>query len=436
MPCPHASGNSSGKSRREFLKAAVAIGGTNALTACLEKERESADIELQQYPQRPSDSSTLPERQHAWANYLVRNRFGTTALPLHHSLLLLDYTGDGQPTETERERAEAAFKTLEQAFQRGTGGDTSAVHHEGLLFTVGYSSSYFDRFDASLPESLDFRPPEDVLAATREEEPTPDNYDAVVHLASGYASVVLGAEEALFGELNRLNGVKVDGELNGVFERTERRSGFIGKGQPAKRYEADHFPEEAPLAMGYQSGFADSLPSEDSITIRDGPFAGGTTQQVSRLEINDESWYKNDHEKRTELMFSPEHSTTEVGSVGENLAGDSRVTEETVERIPEDAKKKERLGHSQKLAKARDDEFRARILRRDFNGTAEPSLNFDSWQRGISDFVKTRKAMQAEEHADELPDGHNGILDHIEVTNRATFLMPPRRHRALPTPNP
>ncbi|WP_137284536.1 DUF7405 family protein [Halorussus salinisoli] len=436
MPCPHTSGEVSGNSRREFLKAAVAIGGTNALSACLQKESGSADIATQQYPQGPSDLSTLPERQHAWADYLVRNRFGTTTLPLHQSLLLLNYTGDGQPTETERDRVEAAFRTLERAFQRGTGGDNSAVSHEGLLFTVGYSPSYFDRFDASLPESLDLRPPEDVLTATGEEEPTPDHYDAVVHLASGYASVVLGAEEALFGGLDRLNGVKVKGGLSDIFERAERRNGFFGKGQPAKRYDADHFPEEAPLSMGYQSGFADSLPSEDSIAIREGPFAGATTQQVSRLEIHDESWYENDRERRTELMFSPEHTTTEVGNVGENLAGDSGVTEESVERIPEDVKKKNCLGHSQKLGKARDDEFRPRILRRDFNGTAEPSLHFDSWQREIGDFVKTRKAMQADEYADELPDGHNGILDHIEVTNRATFLMPPREHRTLPTPNP
>ena len=439
MPCPHSGRSASSgasDSRREFLKAAVAIGGASALSACMKKEKGRAEAASEQYPRGPSDLSSLPERQHAWGEYLRRNRFGTTSLPTHHAMLLLNYAGDGTPTDEERERAEAAFRTLERAFQRGTGGDSRAVKHEGLLFVVGYSSTYFERFDESLPSSLDLQAPEAVLEATGETEPTADSFDAVVHLASGHASVILGAEEALFGELGRLNGVDVEGGLAGTFERAERRTGFIGKGLPAKRYEGEHFPEEAPLAMGYQSGFADSLPSEDRISIREGPFADGTTMQVSRLNIDDESWYGESHEERRKLMFSPEHSHAEVGDFGENLAGDSGITKEIADRVPSDAREEEILGHSQKLARARDEEFRARILRRDFDGTAEPSLHFDSWQRDIGDFVDTRKAMQGDDFDEALPDGHNGILDHIEVTNRATFLMPPRRLRSLPTPRP
>jgi hypothetical protein len=50
----------------------------------------------------------------------------------------------------------------------------------------------------------------------------------------------------------------------------------------------------------------------------------------------------------------------------------------------------------------------------------------------ITDFVETRQAMNAtdlDEHVEE--DGH-GILPFMEVTNRATFLIPPRKFRSLP----
>lgn len=41
------------------------------------------------------------------------------------------------------------------------------------------------------------------------------------------------------------------------------------------------------------------------------------------------------------------------------------------------------------------------------------------------------------DHVDTDVDAEDdGILDFIDVTNRATFLMPPRSLRALPAPQP
>lgn len=445
MPCPHANGGRSppddpreGRlSRRQMIRAAVAVGGASGLAACQDREPDrAASPTEQQYPTGPADLGTLPERQHAWTESLVRDRFGNTVLPQHQAILMVEYTGPTPPTTDDRETVERAFRTLERAFQRGTGGDESAVQHRGLLFVVGYAPSYFEQFDADLPSDLDLPTPSEVLTELDESDATADDADAVVHLASGVGSVLLAAEQALRGELEAVNGVDVEASLADHFDVVDRRTGFIGRGQPARKYDAEAIPDSAPLSMGFKSGFADNLPSEDQVTLQDGPFAGGTTMQVSRLEHDLEAWYERDREERTRLMFSPDHGVDDVGDVGEDLASNSRVTEEIAERAPEDARGEGLLGHGQKTARARDEQFRPRILRRDFNATEAPGLHFDSWQRGIEEFLQVRRAMNGEDVDAEVADAHDGILAFIEVTNRATFLMPPRSLRALPAPDP
>ncbi|MFB6136276.1 MAG: twin-arginine translocation signal domain-containing protein [Halobacteriaceae archaeon] len=428
-----------GSSRRNFLRAALAIGGSGALSACLNRETAgeapTATEKQREFPQGPDDLSNLPESQHYWQDYIRHSRLGNTLFPQMQVLLFLNYEGEGLPTDEERERVETALRTLEHAYVRGTGGAESALIHRGLLFTVSYSPSYFDRFDEPLPDGVDLQTPEAVMEQIGETDPTPDRYDAMVHLGSGYASVVMAAEQALFGELDELNGVPVEGTFEGVFEKAERRPGFFGNAQPAMRYDVDAIPEKAPLSMGFKAGFRDNLPPEERMNVGTGPFAEGTTEVVSHIDLDLERWYdENDVEDQVELLFSPEHSTDRVGELGENLAGHSGKTPETVDRIPEDAREKGRLGHGQKLAQARDDDFVPVILRRDFNDARAPGLHFDSWQSGISDFVETRQAMNATEWRDEVPEKQNGILSYMDVTSRATFLMPPRSLRALPTP--
>jgi len=447
MPCPHSHETSNGAddsdgqlSRRQMIRAAVAIGGTSGLSACVDRESTdhsdgTATAADQQYPAGPDDLGTLPERQHAWVDYLVRDRFGNTVLPQHQTILMLNYTGPDSPDDTDREQVEAAFQAIERAFQRGTGGDTSAVQHEGILFAIGYAPAYFDRFDADLPESIDLPNPETLLSELDETEVSADSHDAVIHLAGGYGSVVLAAERALFGDLDSVNGTPVDESLSEHFEINERRTGFIGRGQPAQKYGEDKIPENSPLSMGFKSGFADNLPSEDDVTIREGPFAGGTTMQVSRLEHDLASWYDHGHQERTKRMFSPAHDTEDVGDVGEDLASFSGVIESVVEHTEAHAEDGV-VGHGQKIAHARDEDFRQRILRRDFNITDEEGMHFDSWQRGIGDFLAVRKAMNGDHVDTDVDAESNGILDFIDVTNRATFLMPPRSLRALPTPQP
>ena len=450
MPCPvsghggdpadERSGPSPGVDRRAFLKSALAIGGAAALSACVDR---TAPLSL---PVGPSESalSSLPDRQFAWNRYLVTDAHGNTALPHHQLLLFLDVTTEN-PTAAERRAVEGAFRTLERAFQRGTGGDTSANANDGLLFTVGYAPSYFDRFDESLPASVDLPTPEAVLEEIDEDPSKADPYDAMVLLTSDHVQALLSAEMALFGELDELNGVPVEGDLAGAFEKADRRTGFIGKQLPAERL--DHpVPEESPAAMGFKSGFRDNQAGQDRVTIQEGPFAGGTTQHVSKLEFELGSWYERDHADRVELMFSPDHSRDDVGEVGDFLASDSKVTDEVIDSTERHARERGRVGHTQKVARAREDDSPL-ILRRSEGVSTDsgtPGLNFTSLQRGIADFVETRTQMNGADLPGDLgPDGdgddvmrENGILDHISVRHRANFLVPPRELRALPPARP
>ncbi|MFB6301859.1 MAG: Tat pathway signal protein [Haloferacaceae archaeon] len=418
----------SGIPRRDFLKSAVAIGGTAALGACL--GREGVDV-----PTGPANPSTHPRRQHAWNDVLPRDDAGNVVAPRHHVLLSLDYRRDAPPTDTDREAVETALRGVERAYERSGAG---------LLLTVSYSPAYFDRFDEPLPDGIDLPDPE---ALAPFEDPALDAPDAVVHLASNHAQVVLGAETALEGEKATVNGVdQPDAALTDAFRITDRRTGFVGDGLPAEHADeaegvpADAVPEDAPLFMGFESGFEKNQATEDRVTVQSGPFAGGTTQHVSKLRLNLEQWYEQDDRwQREAKMFCPHHAENDVvEGAGDNLGDSSKVdgcgpTDETAREMGV-------VGHSQKSARAREDD-RPIILRRDFDSTdgGHAGLHFVSLQRRIEDFVTTREAMNGTDVAEESAVGqrnNNGILQYIRTERRGNFLVPPRPLRALPPARP
>jgi len=418
-------------SRRQFAKAAVAIGGASALSACLSRS-DSPDV-----PTGPEDPSSLPARQHAWSDALASDDHGNDRPPRHHVLLLLDYAGDGAPTDADRETTESAFRSLERAYARS---------NEGLLFTVGYSPAYFERFDADLPESVDLPDPE---ALAPFEDPEPDTRDAAVHLASDHPEVVLAAEEALLGEASSANGVETAADLSDAFERGDRRTGFVGDGLPADNQDvrgvpdSEPVPEDSPLYMGFKSGFEKSQASEDRVTIESGPFAGGTTMHASRIRLQLQQWYEQDsRSQRVAKMFCPVHAEQDlVEGPGDNLGTSAGMEEHGCPAHATDhAREKGMVGHSQKSARAREDGDPI-ILRRDFDSTDddEAGLHFVSLHRTISDFVDTREAMNGTDIADESAVGqknNNGILQYMEVLRRGNYLVPPRELRALPPARP
>jgi len=388
---------------------------------------------------RGDDPSALPDRQHAWNEFLSSDDHGNDVNARHHVLAYLNYAGDGTPTDSERDTVESAFRSLERAYE---------FSNDGLLFTVGYSPSYFDRFDESLPDSVGLPAPE---ALSSFEDPAFDEQDAVVHLASDHGDVVLEAEQALLGERDTANGREMDADLAGVFEKADRRTGFIGKGLPADHHadeDLEGIPEDAdvdedsPLFMGFKSGFEKNQASEDRVTIQSGPFADGTTQHVSKIRLRLDDWYgEQDHDDRVAEMFCPAHAEDGVvEGTGENLGNSSKMTETGCPaHVDEDAQEYGRIGHSQKTARARDDDDSPLILRRDFDSTngGEAGLHFLAVQRSIDDFVETKEAMNGAD-ATENPAirqrVNNGILEYTFVKRRGNFLLPPRSKRALPTP--
>ena len=402
--------------RREYAAALVAAGASAGLAACLDAPGDNA------VPTGTDDPSTLPDRQHAWNSTLSRDTDGNVLLPEHHVLLSLDLEADIDASA--RETTETALRSLERAYEWS---------NEGLLFTIGYTPTYFERveIDSPIPH------PE---ALSPQESPAFDDCDALIHLASDNPAVVLEAEEGLFGERDELNGEPVEADLTGIFTRREdeRRTGFIGEGVLAEQVDLDVLPdvvaEKAPLLMGFRSGFAESQASEDAVTIREGPFAGGTTQHVSSMDTNLTQWFEQEnHFQRVSKMFSPHHATEElVGDVGERLDTTSGLTDEHIEATEQDARQHGVVGHAQKIARARED-GRPLLLRRDFNTVDgdQSGLHFLSLQRTIEAFVRVREAMNGE--GLDVPMANNGIRHYLFVNRRGNALLPPRDNRALPT---
>ncbi|WP_253737739.1 DUF7405 family protein [Halohasta salina] len=429
LPGPNAS-------RRRFLKAALAVGGTSALSACLDRFGDEP------IPQGVDDPTTLPDRQFAWNDSLPRDDGGNVVLPEQHLFLYLDYDGeadDGVPTAADRETLAAGLRTIERAFEWS---------NEGVVFDLGYSPAYFDRFEASLPDSVDLPPPRRL---TPVDTPTLDEQDALLQLASDRSDALLEIEETLFGDdaPGTLNGVEIEGRLGDVFTVADRRTGFIGPGLPAANQgvggipENGPVPEEAPLFMGFKAGFEKNQASEASVAIAEGPFAGGTTKHVARIRQQLDKWYgENSHDEMVAKLFSPRLAEDgAVEGVGENLGDDSGITDEIYEAVDGTAAEFGLVGHAEKAARGnRDADGTVRTLRRHVESTDDDnaSLHFPSYQQGIGEFEAVQEAMNGTDlvgdHPAINPRVKNGIFRYIFVENRGNFLVPPRSLRAFPTP--
>jgi hypothetical protein len=423
LPGPNAS-------RRRFLKAALAVGGTSALSACLDR------FGGEPIPRGTDDPASLPNRQFAWNDSLRRDDAGNVVLPEHHLFLYLTYDGEGVPTPADRDRLEAALRTVERAFEWS---------NRGVVFDLSYSPAYFDRFEEPLPDSVDLPPPERL---TPVDTPTLDEQDALLQFASDRSDALLDIEETLFGDGATLNGVDVEGRLGDVFSVDDRRTGFIGPGLPAANQgvggipEDGPVPEEAPLFMGFKAAFAGNQATERYVTIQEGPFRGSTTKHVARIRQQLDKWYgENSHEEMVGKLFSPRHAASgAVEGVGENLGDFSGITDEIYEGISDTASEFGLVGHAEKAARAnRDADGTVRTLRRHVESTDDgnASLHFPSLQQGIGVFEEVQRAMNGEDIVAENPTikprVKNGIFRYIFVENRGNFLVPPRSLRAFPT---
>jgi dye decolorizing peroxidase len=361
----------------------------------------------------------LPPRQHAWDAVLAHDAHGNAVAPRHVRLLLLDV--NGTPSADSARTLEAALRTLERRYPWTPGG---------LLFSVAWGPHYFEHVlgvDSPVPH------PE---ALSTFELPTLDAYDACLHLACDDAARLDAAVDALVHG-GTLAGADGPLDLRSVLTLRETRTGFVGDKLPAANQHVagipsgNPVPKSAPLFMGFKSGYTKNQASEDSVTIADGPFAGGTTMHVSRMRLRLDSWYGMlDDEERVARMYAPQISQAQVDRFTTDAPSLPGKLGQAAERYGV-------VGHSQASAVARR-HGRAIILRRDFDTTdgGEAGLHFVALQASIADFVTTRKAMNAA-RASTLNPGitdtvNNGINEFIFVTHRANYVVPPRALRSFP----
>jgi len=390
------------------------------------------------------------EAQHAWNRYIAADEDGVPQPPRHHVVVLADYTGTGPPTETERATMERTLAQLEEAYEWS---------NDGLVFTVGYSPAYFDRFEADLPAEVDLPEPAQI---SQFDSPTLDSHDISIHLASDHAQAVLGAEEMLFGTVENVHGVSVEESLETILDKRDRRTGFVGRDLPAQHQDVEGIPDsepvppESPLYMGFesQSGVMEVHPyhgetdapfvanqnSEYGVMIKEGRFEGGTTQHLSHLRLTLGEWYENHSvEQRLDKMFEGvgQNSPEVLGEFAQR-SDEARLFKNS-EDFREGLDSKGVVGHMPKMSQARENGI-APLLRRDFDTTDgdHAGVHFISLQEEISDFVHVRTLMDGAGLASEI-DGieerhNNGILEFITTKSRANFLIPPRHLRALPRP--
>ncbi len=361
----------------------------------------------------------LPRRQHAWDATLRRDPDGNPVAPRFDRLLFFDVRGNATPAYART--LEAALRTLERRYRWAP---------SGLLFTAGWGPGYFERRLRSAS------PIPRAKGLSDFELPEIDDYDLCLHLACDDEKRLAAVEAAL------VRGAALPGsdgplDLSRVLRWRETRTGFVGAGLPAAHQSTGGIPaggpvpREAPLFMGFKSSLRRNQASEDDVTIAGGPFAGGTTLQVSYMRLRLDGWYRElDRRQRVALMYAPQVSPHRAAGFTTDAESDPKLFGQAVRDYG-------MVGHAQASARARRG-GRPLILRRDFNTVdgGQAGLHFVSVQRSIEDFVKTREAMNASSAQLRNPaitdTVNNGINAFIFVRRRANYILPPRRERAFP----
>jgi hypothetical protein len=418
--------------RRFFLgAAAVAAGGTAAgvgLDRALSSDRASPPAAVVRraavaapVPEVPlgRQPAGLPTRQHAWGTSLARDADGNPIAPRFDRLLF--FTVNGRPTPAYAQRLEAALRTLERRYRWGP---------SGLLFTAGWGPGYFQRV-------LGIASPIPTAKGLSDFElPAIDDYDLCLHFACDEEARLATVEAALVhGE--PLPGADGPLAISSVLRWQETRTGFVGAGLPAAHQNVGGIPpgrpvaQDAPLFMGFKSNLKRNQATEDDVTVPDGPFAGGTTMQVSYMRLRLDSWYGQLTEaQRVAQMYAPQVTPKQVSHFTTDAESDPNLLGEAINRYGV-------IGHSQTSARARR-HGQPLIIRRDFNTVdgGQAGLHFVSVQRTIEDFITTRNAMNATSAQLQNPaitdTVNNGINAFMFVLKRANYILPPRPIRSFP----
>ena len=355
-----------------------------------------------------------PARQHAWTATLARDSDGNPIAPRFDRLLFFDVAGDPTPAHARRARGGAA-----DARARLPWGPS------GLLFTAGWGPGYFERSlrvavaDPARKGLSDF------------ELPAIDDYDLCLHLACDDERRLAAIEAALLHGTLRCAAPTA---------RSTSRARCAG----ARREPASPAPGCRPHTRT-SAGSRRATPFRDRAAVHglqvrpapqpgdrgrrhdpSGPFAGGTTMQVSYMRLRLDSWYRNLTEReRVARMYAPQVTPAQV----------AHFTTDAEQR-PEPARTRRStatasIGHAQTSARARRN-GKPLIIRRDFNTVdgGQAGLHFVSVQRTIEDFITTRNAMNASVGPTPEPEHHRHRQQrhqrvHLRRSSAPTTSSPP-----------
>ena len=405
--------------RRRFLLGATAVvAGGAAAGIGLDRALTSRGKPIPAVPlggQPPG----LPARQHAWTATLARDSDGNPISPRFDRLLFFNV--GGTPSPAHARVLEAALRTLERAYR---------WEPSGLLFAAGWGPGYFER-------SLHVTSPIPRATGLSDfESPAIDDYDLCIHLACDDERRLAAIEAALLGTapLREADGPL---DVSSALRWHETRTGFTGAGLPAQRQNVggippgNPVPASAPLFMGFKSSLRRNQAGEDDVTIATGPFAGGTTMQVSYMRLSLDTWYQNLSEReRVARMYAPQVTPSQVAHFTADASSDPNLLNQAINHYGV-------IGHAQTSARARRN-HKPLILRRDFNTIdgGQAGLHFVSIQRTIEDFITTRNAMNASSAQLQNPSitdtVNNGINEFIFVVKRANYILPTRHDRSFP----
>lgn len=403
--------------RRLLIRAgALAAGGAAAALGLEQLLARSSSVPHVALGVQPAG---LPARQHAWTATLARDPYGNPVPPRFDRLLFFDVEGSATPASARL--LEAALRTLERAYPWDPAG---------LLFTASWAPAYFER-------SLGIAPPvPHAKALSNFELPTIDAYALCLHLACDDEQRLARVEAALTGSA-ALAGADGPLDLSPALRWRETRTGFVGAGLPARHQHVggippgDPVPQGSPLFMGFKSGLRKNQATEDAVTIPDGPFADGTTMQVSYMRLSLDTWYGQlDQRERVALMYAPQVTPEQVERFTTDAPSDPALLSQAIRRYGV-------IGHAQTSARARRN-GQPLIIRRDFDTVdgGHAGLHFVSIQRTIEDFVRTREAMNASSAQLENPSitdtVNNGINAFTFVLKRANYVVPARTQRSFP----
>jgi hypothetical protein len=426
----------------------------------------------------------LPSEQHALGKLeiVVDNGVEVVVPPLHNEVVTALLRVEERPAALREAQA-----ALREVLDRIDAEYPPAP--AGLSISVGWGLPYFRRV---VPGPARERLPVDLRASESAGEEVLAVVDAIRFPSDPDDLVLEENDVAFFLRSNSRESIAaatstVFDELGDLFELTSIRRGFAGGGFAGGRSlpkrmalaagipGAELIPDTAELFLGFTStqrqglgppgianfetlpGYTDQWPS--------GYFRGGTAMHVSHLFEDVEAWYLNfDFTERVATTFRPGLDV----APGTQTVSQNR--EETVgpRAVAADAERFNAVGHSSVIQPASrlfaDVTGNDGILypkgtavpqRADFNTLDNPffwsgrqdadrqsdepaaGLHFVVFTPTSDDFHRTRLAMDG-----VLPDGTSIPLDPrargqgfnsiLRTTHRQNFLVPPRRHRALP----